>query len=168
MTTIKKAINKETNEEYKVLIQMTRFDAKKFAMIEKIIAFYDAIDANYEALKAHFEKVERATEDDKARYAKRLYKRKEIYHASVMCDLDNKRACAVYYVTKNKALQTANHLYDLKRCKLQSDDSAKTSAKKDKKTSAKKESAAKLESAQVSDEHALTQAESDKALALLN
>ena len=114
---IKKAINKETGAEYNVLISMTTFSPKQFAMIQAIIAHYDA------AVAADAEG--KISTEERERYAKRQYRRVEIFRAATA--VEPTRACSPYYVTKNKALQTAAHLYDLKRAKLaKSADSEKT------------------------------------------
>lgn len=101
---MKKAINKETGTEYKVLVSGTKFNTKQMAMIEAIIKHFDALSENPDI-----------DEETRKRWAARLYRRVEIYRAAVA--VDQERACAPYYLTKNVALRTASGLYDLKRCK---------------------------------------------------
>jgi hypothetical protein len=94
MSTIKHATNEQTGEEYKVLISVTKFNAKQFAMIQAIIAFFDALvafvtkheafaDANM--LKAYCKvrdiaDASKITLDEETikRYAQRIFRRSEI------------------------------------------------------------------------------------------
>ena len=155
---IKHAINNETKTEYKVLISLTRMSESQMTMINKIIAHFDALVAN--------DSENKIDADTRKRYEARLYKRVEIFHASVA--VDTNRKCAVYYVTKNNALKNAAHLYDLKRCKLATskNDSATSkkedSAKRETKSIAKREKSVKRETKQVT-----ATSDSDSAIKLL-
>lgn len=145
---IKKAINKETGEEHKVLINLRALNANQMKLVNDIIAHFDVIGESISSKKD-------ASESDNAivaRYADRLYRRGELKSAHLA--LRGKLA-SPYYIAKNIACKRAG-FYDLKVFKLSAEASkvieltteptdappAKKSAKK-KKTAvvAKKESA---------------------------
>ncbi len=168
---IKKAINKETNEEYKSLIQLTKLNARQFAVITDMKAYIDTLRDAKDTSDA-----------DKERYAKYQITRKECYlfHCAVR-DVHS----AAYFITKNKACEVRNtHLRDLTRFTLdknavavseeKTDDKALTTATKKaaKKATAKKTVAKRDKKATKKEETkqdvAITSEETSEALALLS
>lgn len=140
MTNMKKAINKETGAEYKVLMSMTRFTDFQMMMISAIIAFYDALVAG---------DVENKIDDEtRKRYAQRMYRRSELIRSVLYIRANDARFDSnncVYYLTKNQAMQSKG-MYDLKRAKLAK---AADAPKETKQVSAKREAAPKREAKQI-------------------
>jgi len=128
---MKHAFNNDTQTEYKVLVSCLRFTALQMMLIDSVVSFYDTLVASDSEAKI--------SDEDRTRYAKRLYRRSELIKSVLIIRANDVRfsdTMCIYFVTKNKALQTNNHLYDLKRCKALSvkNDAVKAIAK----TTAKK------------------------------